>query len=393
MAGVFLLAAVACSKPAAPTKPPVAVSVATSARGEAPYLVTANGLVEPMQSVSVQSQVGGVLLRVHFREGDEVQVGQLLFTIDPRPYEAALRQAEAVLARDQAQAENARRDSSRFAALVQKDYVTRAQADQAAANATALAAVVEADRAAVSNAKFNLDNATIRAPIAGQTGALLVREGNLVRPGAAPPLVVINQIRPILVRFSVPEREFPQVQRYASKGELPVRVRYAPNEAKPEAPVAGTLSFLDNEVDTTTGTVTLKGRFANEDRRLWPGEFVRVELELFTESGAVLVPSQAVQTGQDGAFVFVVDGEKKAVMKPVTPGRQVGDYTVIERGLDAGERIVTDGQGKLAPGSKVDIKDESGGKGAGKGVEKGAEKGVEKGAEPAAAPAKGGGTP
>ncbi len=362
MAHALLLGAVgACSKPAAPPKPPVPVTVAVSTRGEAPYLVSANGVVEPMQAVAVQSQVGGVLLRVHFREGDEVQAGQLLFTIDPRPYEAALRQAEAVLARDVAQAENARRDSARFAALVQKDYVTRAQADQAAANATALAAVVEADRAAVANATFNLDNATVRAPIAGKTGALLVREGNLVRPGAAPPLVVINQIRPILVRFSVPERAFPLVQRYAAKRALPVRVRHATNDAKPDAPVEGSLSFLDNEVDTTTGTVVLKGRFANDDRRLWPGQFVQVELELFREAGAVLVPSQAVQVGQDGAFVFVVDGERKAVMKPVTPGRQIGDLTVIAQGLDAGERVVTDGQGKLAPGATVDIKGETGG--------------------------------
>lgn len=359
MCHVLLLGvAGACSKPAAPPRPPVAVTVAASTHGEAPYLVLANGLVEPMQSVSVQSQVGGILLKVHFREGDEVQSGQLLFSIDPRPYEAALRQAVAVLARDLAQAENARRDSARFAALVQKDYVTRAQADQAASNATALAAVVEADRAAVANAKFNLDNATVRAPIAGKTGALLVREGNLVRPGAAPPLVVINQIRPILVRFSVPEREFPLVQRYASSRTLPVHVRYSPNDPKPDTPVEGSLSFLDNEVDTTTGTVTLKGRFANDDRRLWPGQFVRVELELFRDSGAVLVPSKAVQISQNGAFVFVVDGEKKALMKPVSPGRQVGDLTVIEEGLGAGERVVTDGQGKLAPGATVDIKGE-----------------------------------
>lgn len=349
--------AVGCKKPSAPVKPPVAVTVAQSERGSAPYLVTANGLVEPLQSVSLQSQVGGVLLKVHFREGDEVQEGQVLFTIDPRPYEAALRQAEAVLARDVAQAENARRDSARFAALVQKDYVTRAQADQSAANATALAAVVDADRAAVANARFNLDNATIRAPIAGKTGSLLVRAGNLVRPGAAPPLVVINQIRPILVRFSVPEREFPQVQRYAGQGALPVRALHSANDAQP---IAGTLSFVDNGVDTTTGTVTLKGRFANEDRRLWPGQFVRVELELFREANAVMVPTQAVQSGQDGTFVFTVDEKGTAVMKQVVAGRQVGERTVIEQGLEPGERVVTDGQGKLAPGSKVDVKEAGG---------------------------------
>ncbi len=345
----------ACSKAAPPARPPVAVTVATSERGEAPYIVTANGIVEPLQSVDLQSQVGGVLARVHFREGDEVQKGQVLFTIDPQPYQSALRQAEAVLARDVAQSENAKRDATRFAALVEKDYVTRSQADQAAANAAALASVVEADRAAVETAKFNLDNATIRAPIAGKTGSLLVREGNLVRPGAEPPLVVINQLRPILVRFAVSEREFPLVQKYAARGTLPVR---AAQVAAAAAPLAGTLSFVDNGVDTTTGTVTLKAKFANGEHQLWPGQFVRVELELYREASAVMVPSAAIQTGQDGTFVFVVDDKGTAQMRPVTAGRTIGDKTVLETGLEAGVRVVTDGQAKLAPGSKVDIKGE-----------------------------------
>ncbi|MEP7382443.1 MAG: efflux RND transporter periplasmic adaptor subunit [Gemmatimonadota bacterium] len=344
-----------CKKAVVPTHPPVAVTVATSERGEAPYLVTANGIVEPLQSVSLQSQVGGVLARVHFREGDDVQRGQVLFTIDPQPYLAALRQAEAVLARDVAQSENARRDATRFAALVEKDYVTRSQADQASANAAALGSVVDADRAAVETAKFNLDNATIRAPIAGKTGSLLVHEGNLVRPGAEPPLVVINQLRPILVRFAVAEREFPQVQKYAARGTLPVRAVQAATASRP---LTGTLSFLDNGVDTTTGTVTLKAKFANDERQLWPGQFVRVELELFREASAVLVPSQAIQTGQDGTFVFVIDDKGLAQMHPVTAGRTIGDKTVVDTGLEAGERIVIDGQAKLAPGSKVEIKGE-----------------------------------
>lgn len=346
-------ALVGCKKAAPPTRPPVAVTVATSERGEAPYLVTANGIVEPLQSVSLQSQVGGVLARVHFREGDDVQRGQVLFTIEPQPYRSALRQAEAVLARDVAQSENARRDATRFAALVEKDYVTRSQADQAAANAAALGSVVDADRAAVETAKFNLDNATIRAPIAGKTGSLLVREGNLVRPGAEPPLVVINQLRPILVRFAVAEREFPQVQKYAARGTLPVRAEQA---ASASHSVMGTLSFVDNGVDTTTGTVTLKAKFANDDRQLWPGQFVRIALELYRDASAVLVPSQAIQTGQDGTFVFVVDDKGLAEMRPVTAGRTIGDKTVVETGLDAGVRVVTDGQAKLAPGSKVEIK-------------------------------------
>lgn len=344
-----------CSKAAAPARPPVAVTVATSERGEAPYLVTANGIVEPLQSVALQSQVGGVLARVHFREGDEVRKGQVLFTIDPQPYQSALRQAEAVLARDVAQSENAKRDATRFAALVEKDYVTRSQADQAAANAAALAAVVEADRAAVETAKFNLDNATIRAPIAGKTGSLLVREGNLVRPGAEPPLVVINQLRPILVRFAVAEREFPLVQEYASRGVLPVRAAQVAGAAHP---LTGTLSFVDNGVDTTTGTVTLKAKFDNGEHQLWPGQFVRVELELYREASAVMVPSEAIQTGQDGRYVFVVDVNGTAQMRPVTAGRTIGDKTVLETGLEAGVRVVTDGQAKLAPGSKVDIKGE-----------------------------------
>ena len=344
-----------CSKAAAPARPPVAVTVAPSERGEAPYLVTANGIVEPLQSVALQSQVGGVLARVHFREGDEVRKGQVLFTIDPQPYQSALRQAEAVLARDVAQSENAKRDATRFAALVEKDYVTRSQADQAAANAAALAAVVEADRAAVETAKFNLDNATIRAPIAGKTGSLLVREGNLVRPGAEPPLVVINQLRPILVRFAVAEREFPLVQEYASRGVLPVRAAQVAGAAHP---LTGTLSFVDNGVDTTTGTVTLKAKFDNGEHQLWPGQFVRVELELYREASAVMVPSEAIQTGQDGSYVFVVDVNGTAQMRPVTAGRTIGDKTVLETGLEAGVRVVTDGQAKLAPGSKVDIKGE-----------------------------------
>ncbi len=344
----------ACSKPEAPVKAPVAVTVATSVKGEAPYIVAANGVVEPLQSVAIQSQVGGVLTRVHFKEGDEVTQGQVLFSIDARPYEAALNQAQAMLARDVAQAANAKRDAERYAALVEKDFVTRSQADQATANAAALAAVVDADRATVETQRFNLDNATIRAPITGKTGSLLVRAGNLVRPGAAPPLVVINQIRPILVRFAVPDREFPQVQRYAIGKALPARAIHTTGDG---SAAVGSLSFVDNGVDSTTGTVLLKARFDNGDRQLWPGQFVRVELELFTEPSAVLVPAQAVQTSQTGSFVFTIDEKGKAVMRPVTAGRTVGDQTVIETGLKVGERVVTDGQGKLAPGSKVAIKD------------------------------------
>jgi multidrug efflux system membrane fusion protein len=343
----------ACSKPAPAAKPPVAVTVATSGRGEAPYVVTANGVVEPLRSVAIQSQVEGVLTAVHFKEGEEVRAGQPLFAIDPRPYAAGLRQAEAVLARDQAQAENARRETERFAALVQKDFVTKSQADQAAANAAALRAVVEADRANVETAKLDLDNALIRSPVAGKTGSLLVREGNLVRAGSGTPLVVINQIQPILVRFAVSEREFPLVQRYAAGRALRVR---ATQPRDGGAPIEGTLSFVDNGVDTTTGTVTLKAQFANADRRLWPGQFVQVALELYVQPNAVLVPAEAVLTGQEGTFVFVVDSASQAAMRPVVAGRAVGTQVLIERGLEGGEQVVVDGQLRLTPGAKVDIK-------------------------------------
>lgn len=343
----------ACGKAPASARPKIPVTVAVASRAPAPYVVTANGIVEPIQTVAVQSQVQGVLTAVRFREGDEVREGDVLFEIDPRPFQAALDQARAVLARDLAQAENARRDAERYAALVQKDYVTRSQADQAAANAVAQLAVVRADSAAVANARFNLDNATIRAPIAGKTGALLVRQGNLVRPGAAPPLVVINQIHPIVVRFAVPERELGRVQAYAREHPL----KAVATTATGGHGVEGRLSFIDNGVDTTTGTVTLKARFDNADNALWPGEFVQVALELFVQPDALVVPTEAVMPGQDsGQFVFEVGADGKARVTPVKASRTVGDNTVIDAGLAAGARVVTDGQSRLVPGAVVEVR-------------------------------------
>ncbi|MFN8579962.1 MAG: efflux RND transporter periplasmic adaptor subunit [Gemmatimonadaceae bacterium] len=342
---------VSCTSAKTPTKPPAVVRVATASVGAAPYIIPANGIVEPMRTVAVQSQVGGVLKSVHFKEGTEVHEGDVLFEVDPVPFAAALRQAEALLARDEAQYRNAIRDAERYAALAQKDFVTRSQADQAAANAEALKSVVEADRANVETAKFNLDNATIRAPVSGKTGSLLVREGNLVRPGTNPPLVVINQIHPILVRFAVPDRELPAVQQYSRGRALPVT---AVPRGDAQA-VAGVLDFVDNGVDTTTGTVTLKARFNNDDGRLWPGQFVAVSLVLRVDSNVVLVPNEAVMNGQDGPFVFVIDGNKKAQMQKITIARVAGDRTIISTGVAAGANVVTDGQSRLTPGADVDL--------------------------------------
>ncbi len=349
---LLLFTAAACSKPAAPVKPPVMVSVATAEKGSAPYVVYANGLVEPAQTVAVQSQVGGVLMKVHFKEGDEVKAGQVLFEIDPRPFKSALDQAVAVLARDEANALSAQRDADRYSALVLKDFVTKSQADQALAAAAAAKAVVAADKASVDNAQFNLENATITAPISGKSGILQVKQGNLVKPGSNPPLVVINQIHPIDVHFTVPDRELPLVQKYSS-GANKLRVVVTPRgDASAET---GELNMLDNGVDTTTGTVTLKAQFANPAGHLWPGQFVSVAVELYVQQGAVLVPTTAVQTGQDGQFVFVVSADRTAVVRPVTAGLVVGDRTVIDKGIDVGMTVITDGQSRLTPNVKVEI--------------------------------------
>jgi multidrug efflux system membrane fusion protein len=342
----------ACSKAVVPAKPAVSVTVALAERGDAPYIVHANGLVEPAQTVAVQSQVGGVLMRVHFKEGDEVKSGQVLFEIDPRPFKAALDQAVAVLARDEANAQSAQRDADRYAALVLKDFVTKSQADQAFAAAAAAKAVVSADKASMDNAKFNLENATIAAPITGKTGVLLVKQGNLVKPGSVPPLVVINQIHPIDVHFTVPDRELPLVQKYSAAAKK-LRVLAMPRGGA--SAEEGVLNMLDNGVDTTTGTVTLKAQFANPNGYLWPGQFVAVDVELYVQEGAVLVPTTAVQTGQNGQFVFVVNAEDKAEVHPVTAGLVVGDRTVIDKGIEVGNRVVTDGQSRLTPNAKIEV--------------------------------------
>jgi multidrug efflux system membrane fusion protein len=356
---VVVLALLAgCSHERPAPRSSVSVAVAPVAKAAVPYDISANGVVEPLQTVAVQSQVSGILTRVTFAEGEEVHAGQVLFEIDPRPYQAALQQARATLAKDAAQARNAQRDAERYEALVKKDYVTQSQTDQARASALALAAAVQADSAAVEQARLDLEYTTIRAPISGRTGSLLVHRGNLVRATGSAPLVVINQIRPILVRFSVPQRDLPGIQHYSAGSTLAVRV--SPVAGPAATPVSGTLSFVDNNVDTTTGTVMLKAKFANEHGTLWPGQFVTAELQLFVQHDALVVPSQAVLAGQDGSYVVIIDKAGSAQQRPVTAGRTVGDSVIIEKGLTLGERVVTDGQSRLFPGAKVDIRSVSG---------------------------------
>jgi membrane fusion protein, multidrug efflux system len=348
---VPLLLLAACSKAKAPPTPPVPVKVAIAERRSVPFELAATGMVEPLQTVEVQAQVAGILQRVGFKEGDEVKQGQVLFQVDPRPYRAALDQALAALARDRAQAANAAEDVKRYEALVEKQYVTAQQYDQVRTTAAAAQATLAGSQAAVDQARLNLQYSTIRAPISGRTGSLLVREGNLVRANTQQPLVVINRIRPILARFAVPAVNLPLIQAHLGKD---IVVRAEPSSGGD--PSEGGLSFVDNAVDTATGTILLKGRFPNDDGSLWPGAFVNVRLQLYVEPNALVVPAAAVVTGQQGSFVFVIQPDSSAATRPVTVSRTAGDYAVVSGDIQAGDRVVTDGQLRLRQGSKVQIK-------------------------------------
>lgn len=332
----------------------VPVSVGEAVQKAVPLQLRAIGNVQAYSTVSIKSQVEGTLARVYFKEGQDVKKGDPIFLIDPRSYEAALRQAEANLARDTAQAANARIDERRFADLYKEGGVSQQQYDQARTNADALEATVQADKSAVEHAKLQLGYASIRSPINGRTGNLLVHEGNLVKANDADhPLVVINQVRPIYVSFSVPEQELPEIRRYMASGSLQVEAITLGGEGRR---LQGDLTFVDNAVDRTTGTVELKAKFANMDNAIWPGQFVDVVLTLTTESNALVVPSQAIQTGQQGPYVFVVKSDLTVESRPVVVHRTLERETVIEKGLASGERVVTDGQVRLVPGAKVEIK-------------------------------------
>jgi multidrug efflux system membrane fusion protein len=341
----------ACAEKKAPPSPPVPVTVAVAERRAIPFELPATGTVEPIQTVSVQAQIAGVLQRVAFKEGDEVKRGQVLFELDPRPYRSALQQASAILNRDSAQAANAAQEAQRYQSLVEKEYVTAQQYEEIRTNAAATKATLAASEAAVEQARLNLQYATIRAPISGRTGSLLIREGNLVRANSSEPLVKINQLRPIQVRFAVPATNLPLIQTHLSE-KLVVR-------AEPSGggdPAEGTLSFVDNAVDTSTGTILLKGRFANDDGTLWPGGFVNVRLQLYVEADALVVPSTAVVEGQQGSFVFVIQPDSSASTKAVTVSRTAGDFTIVSGDVQPGDRVVVDGQLRLRQGSKVQIK-------------------------------------
>jgi multidrug efflux system membrane fusion protein len=314
-----------------------------------PRIVEATGTVEPIQTSAVAAQVDGILTKVEFREGDQVQAGQILFQIDPQRFQAALRQAEGALARDEAMAESANRDADRFRDLAAKQYVTTQQLDQAVAAADGLKATVRGDSAAVEGARLNLQYATIRAPISGRAGGILLRAGNLVRASNGAPLVVINQMAPILVRFSVPATYLGAIRGRAGRA-MPVTAVPVGNDVAGEA---GTLTFLDNAVDTLTGTIQLKAQFANRSGALWPGALVRVVLELDVERGALVVPLTAVVNSQRGSVVYVVDSTGTAHLRPVEVERTTDSLVVLRSGVEEGNLVVVDGQLRLTDGGQV----------------------------------------
>ena len=352
LAALAVLAA-ACRKDAPPPRPSVPVTVASVTQRSVPQEISAIGTVTPIQTVAVRAQVSGTLVKVAFQEGDEVQTGQLLFQLDSRPFQAALDQALANLAKDHAQLVNARQEVTRYQTLVQNDLATQEQFDQFKANADAAQAALTADSAAVQTARLNLEYTTIKAQITGRTGSLLLREGNLVPVNGATPLVIVNQIRPVAVSFSVPQKYLDDIQHFSARGPLAVEIRPSDDSS---AVLRGTLTFINNQVDTTTGTIQLKATFANSDRKLWPGEFVAVRLVLTVERDALTIPSQAVMTGQNGTYVYLVNPDRTVRTQDVTVGRSVGDFVVIEKGLASGEMVVTDGQLRLVPGAKVELK-------------------------------------
>lgn len=349
---VFATAALSAGcKDAAPTAPPPAsVVVATAVRKDVPVVVQATGSVEPMQTAAVAAQVDGIVERVSFREGDEVREGQVLFQVDARPYASALAQAEAVLGRDLVQLANAERDRMRMEDLAEKEYVTQQQVDQARSAALALAATIRADSAQLERARLDLERATVRAPITGRAGSVLVRAGNLVRANSGQPLVLINQIAPILVRFPVPARELPGIQQ-AGAG-LGVTAMPVGDSSQVER---GTLVFIDNAVDSLTGTIVLKASFPNQGRLLWPGALVRVKLTVTVERNALVVPVSALITGQQGMQIFVVGDSDRVHLKRVTVLRSSDSLAVLGTGIAEGDQVVIDGQVRVTEGARVRV--------------------------------------
>jgi len=343
-----------CSKaPKQKQMPPVPVVATEASLKDVPIQITAIGNVEAYSSVTIKSRIEGQLIKANFKEGDEVKKGQLLFMIDPRPFEEAVRQAEANLLRDKAQLDFARADLERYDELLKEELVSRQQYEKIRATYESLKATVKADQAILDNARLQLSYCYIYSPIDGKIGSLLVHPGNMIKANDTQ-IAAINQIMPILVRFSVPEQELFRIKKAMSQGYLKTEAFVKGVDSNYSA--EGRVVFIDNAVDIATGTVKLKAEFSNKDKMLWPGQFVNVVLTLGVKKNAVVIPYRALQTGQKGQYVWVIKEDKTAQIKEVTPGLRFGDEVTIEKGLSQGEIVVVDGQLKLAPNAKVEIK-------------------------------------
>ena len=332
--------------------PAVPVTIAPVIQKAMPIEIQVIGSAEPYSTVAIRSQITGLLNAVNFREGDIVRKDQVLFELDKRPLVAALEQAQANLQRDMAQAANAEVQATRLQQLVDRGIAPRDQGDTAKTSVVAMNATVEADRAAVENAKIQIQYATILSPLTGRTGALMVHQGNLVRANDQTPLVVINEVAPISVAFSIPEARLTELRRYMSGGSLTVTATPQGSDRSS----TGRIAFIDNAVDQNTGTIRIKGTFPNEDGRLWPGQFVNVVVTLTTDPKAIVVPSVAVQTGQQGTFVFAVNQDQTVEVRPVTVARTRGAESVIATGIGPGDTVVTDGHLRLVPGARISVK-------------------------------------
>jgi membrane fusion protein, multidrug efflux system len=353
--GTLALAVVlgGCTTKTVQTAPMFAVRVvaAKAVQKTMPIDLTAIGSADAFTNVSIKAQVNAVLQEIHIKEGQFVKKGDLLFTLDARPFEAALAQAQGTLAHDRAQAQLNQVEAERYRALYQAGVAAKEQLDQMQANAEAQQAAVRADEAAVQAAQLQVDYCKIFAPIDGRLGAIQVYPGNIVKQNDVPILIVINQISPIFVDFSVPEQYFAPIEKFMASGTLRVQATpYGDTAAE-----TGDLTFVDNTVDNTTGTIKLKARFENTDHRLWPGQFSTISLRLAQDEDATVVPSQAVQTGAQGDFIYVVRSNSTVEQRTVKVARTVGGEAVIASGIQPGETVVTDGQLRLIPDMRVEI--------------------------------------
>jgi multidrug efflux system membrane fusion protein len=337
----------------APKGPPsVPVSVAVVTQQTVPVRLRAIGNVEAYATVALKARVDGQIVAVNFKDGVPVKKDEILFRIDPRPYEAALRQAEANALRDVAARGQARSQEKRYKELLAKNFISKEAYAQIRTNAETADATAKASRAVLENARLNIEYCTIRSPLDGYVGKTLIQAGNLVKANDVNALVVINQVRPIYVNFAVPEQSLPEVRRYMAGGTLEVEV--LPSDLQQQHP-RGSLIFVDNAVDPTTGTIRLRAQFENADAALWPGQFVNISVQLYEQPDALIVPSQAVQTGPEGEYVYVINDEMLAEMRRVKVQRTDGERSIIAQGVAKGERVVTRGQLRLGPKVRVQI--------------------------------------